>query len=171
MCSVDVTVHCVAPSLDAFDDLRVAATLYRVSGEPVLEAEPAAIKTDVWMAADTAGLADRAAAGYGGSAKVPPGSCAGWSGSRLARARRTGLPSLHLPEQYVMLCIWCITACNQLQTIPVVRHNFTATFSPHARQSPSVPQRGCRYTWTWRPEVCLPCGPPSDPRCIIWLWP
>ena len=69
-------MHCVAPSLAAFDDLRVAATLYSgvseggADSEPVMVAEPAAIKTDVWMAADTAGLADRAAAGYGGSAKV-----------------------------------------------------------------------------------------------------
>ena len=73
---MDVTVHCVAPTLAAFDGLRVAATLYRGASagggasEPVLAAEPAAIKTDVWMAADTAGLDDRAAAGYGGSAKV-----------------------------------------------------------------------------------------------------
>ena len=72
---MDVTVHCVAPSLAAFDDLRVAATLHaghtaEADGGPVIAAEPAAIKTDVWMASDTAGLADRAAAGFGGSAKV-----------------------------------------------------------------------------------------------------
>ncbi len=65
----------MAPSLAGFDDLRVTATLYSGSGQeadskPVMVAEPVAMKTDVWMAADTAGLADRAAAGYGGSAKV-----------------------------------------------------------------------------------------------------
>ena len=69
-------MHCVAPSLAAFDDLHVTATLYGgtsdggADSKPVVVAEPATIKTDVWMAADTAGLADRSAAGYGGSAKV-----------------------------------------------------------------------------------------------------
>jgi hypothetical protein len=73
--SVELTVHCVAPSLDAFDGLCVAATLYAAGlpdagGSVVTAAEPTRIKTDVWMAADTAGLPDRASAGYGGSAKV-----------------------------------------------------------------------------------------------------
>ena len=81
--SVDVVVHCVAPSLDAFEGLRVAATLHAAGavgdGEMavVVAAEPTRIKTDVWMAADTAGLPDRTSAGFGGSAKVSVLACQG----------------------------------------------------------------------------------------------
>ena len=87
---VEVTVHCVAPSLDAFEGLRVAATLYAATladadGAEITAAEPARIKTDVWMAADTAGLPDRASAGFGGSAKV----CLPWSSSVLHPAVRS----------------------------------------------------------------------------------